>query len=148
MARGVGGKVLGGDFKGGEEHVDPGDAEANLQLQFYAALWFWLHPECEEVEVVIWGVKYGFKNKDHYIYHREQACDLVAARIEAGFDKLDALHAAYAPIPDADWPALAVCHLTCTYCPVTYLCPPNVADVAEIMAGDYYIKPRKPRSKK
>lgn len=133
------------DFKMGELHVDLDAAKHNPQLQLYAALDFWHNPERESVEVVIWGVKYGTSNLSRFTYGRQHACQEEAERIERNFDKLDTL---YSLLPDDDWPALAVNYETCRYCPIAHICPPNVRDIEDLMAGPRVVKQSKPRSKK
>jgi len=112
------------DFKMGEEHLGPGAASANPQLQLYAALDFWHHPEREAVDIKLWGVKYGFKNSADYRYTREHATTEAQRRCEWAFRKLDAL---YDLLADNPWPVQPDVPGTCQWCSVCDRCPRNVA---------------------
>lgn len=88
------------DYKMGFKRFDYDEAIYNAQLLLYAALWFWTHPECEEVVVQIWAPR--FNDSSSHAYTRETALPPARERIEAGFTAIEILYDLYG---DNDWPA-------------------------------------------
>ena len=116
------------DFKSGEEHVQAGSALGSSQGQLYTAMLMAHYPSIEKADFILWGVKYGFGNKDSASYTRA-VIDDAKARTDAGFSLLDSLHLVYG---EKDWPASGQSHDTCSYCPVRERCPILLANWAAL----------------
>ena len=137
-----GSKSLICDFKMGQEHLHYDSAAHSAQLQLYAALDFWCNPQRQEVEVMLWGVKYGRGNVSKYTYSREACTSEAMTRVLVARATLDALYDIYG---DEEWPATPQEATTCQFCPVVSGCPHNLRLLPAVFETPLQAKARRKR---
>lgn len=110
------------DWKMGEEHVTEAAVRRDPQGLGYACLLFANNPDCQTVNFIKWGVKYGAGNKASVSWSRDQAFDLFKPRLELAFARITAL---YEGMPvGTRWPAWPF-PTPCDYCSVALDCDKN-----------------------
>lgn len=133
------------DFKLGQLHVTPQMVRKDPQLMLYAALWLANNPDCERVNVILWGVAYGAQNKADFTWTRETAYPLVKARGDLAFQRISTC---YEVMPAGEpWPPLPF-PVSCEWCSMALQCGINNAASEYLeQSGPCIIPRRKPMRK-